>query len=65
MLLKIGGNFQKNVPDLHMTFYVHNDLEFDLNHDFDGQEKIFQNFSRFLIAKLIKHQKPLRGQGQG
>ena len=48
-------NFQKNALDLHMTFYGHNDLEFDLDHDFEGQENFFETLPLFLIAKLIKN----------
>ena len=43
-LLKIGVNFQKNVLDLHMTFNSHNDLEFDLYHDFEGHMKVKKIF---------------------
>ena len=35
----MGINFEKNLLDLHMTFNGHNDLDFDLDHDFEGHMK--------------------------
>ena len=43
-----------------MTFNVHNDLEFDLNNDFEGhlktEGKFFLNLPLFFMAKIIKYQ---------
>ena len=49
--VKKGVNFQKkNVLDLHMTFNVHNDLAFELNHDFEGHMKV-----KNIFLKIYPH----------
>ena len=40
---------------MSLTFTVHDDLEFDLEDDLEGQGHFFKNFTLFLIAKLIKN----------
>ena len=60
----MGVNVQKYLFDLHMYFNVHNELEFDLEHAFEGHIKVkkiflkiystFQNWLKIKIPFVFK-----------